>query len=99
TAADPGDGDGLPPVTGNLVILGGGGTTISRSATAAFRIFEVAPGGTLTLANVTVANGSGFFGGGILDEGTLALRNDRLTGNTALNGGGLGVGMGSQAAV
>jgi hypothetical protein len=74
------------------VILGGGGTTISRSATAAFRIIHVAAGGTLTLTGVTVANGSGLFGGGILDEGTLALRNDRLTGNTAaLGGGGLAV--------
>jgi hypothetical protein len=70
SAAAP--GDGLPPVTGNLVILGTGGTTISRSATTAFRILDVAPGGSLTLANVTVANGSEpGTGGGILDEGSV----------------------------
>src|SRR6185312_8309858 len=58
--------DGLPPVTGNLVILGSGGTTISRSSTADFRIFNVTPGGRLSLANVTVTNGNGpGIGGGI----------------------------------
>ena len=36
--------DGLPPITGNLVVLGSGGTTISRSSSAAFRIFDVAAG-------------------------------------------------------
>jgi hypothetical protein len=84
--------DGLPPVTGNLVILGSGGTTISRSPSAGkFRIFDVP--GRLVLANVTVANGNSGneVGGGILDEGTLVLRNVRLTGNTAPSGAGLAV--------
>ena len=93
-------GDGLPPITGNLVILGTGGTTISRSATTGFRIVDVAPGGTLTLANVTVANGNGpGTGGGILDNGNLVLRGVRLTGNTAPDGGGLFVGLGGRATV
>jgi hypothetical protein len=84
--------DGLPPITGNLVVLGSGGTTIRRSSSAAFRIFDVA-GGRLALANVTVANGNSGneVGGGILDEGTLVLRNVRLTGNTAPSGAGLDV--------
>jgi hypothetical protein len=93
-------GDGLPPITGNLVILGSGGTTISRSATAGFRIVDVAPGGSLTLANVTVTNGNGAaVGGGILDQGSLTLRNVRLTGNTAPDGGGLYVGFGARATI
>jgi predicted outer membrane repeat protein len=83
--------DGLPPITGNVTVIGSGGTTISRAATAGgFRIFDVAPGGRLTLANLTVANGStDSVGGGVLDQGTLALRGVRLTGNNAVNGGGL----------
>ena len=97
SAAAP--GDGLPPITGNLVILGTGGTTISRSSSAAFRIFDVA-GGRLALVNVTVANGNGAgTGGGILDNGSLVLRNVRLTGNTSGTAGGLGVGGSAQAAV
>ena len=93
--------DGLPPITGNLVVLGSGGTTISRSSSAAFRIFDVAAHGRLALANVTVANGNSGneVGGGILDEGTLVLRNVRLTGNTAPSGGGLEVQNGAHATI
>jgi predicted outer membrane repeat protein len=93
--------DGLPPVTGNLLVLGSGGTTISRSSSAAFRIFHVAAGGRLTLANVTVANGEIDLGdgGGILDQGTLVLRNVRLTGNTGGLGGGLAVLSGAHARI
>jgi len=94
-------GDGLPPITGNVVIIGSGGTTISRSSATAFRIIEVAAGGRLSLANVTVANGrTADKGGGIRDSGTLALRGVRLTGNSAGNGGGgLAVESGARAAV
>jgi hypothetical protein len=51
--------NGLPVITGNLTILGGGGT-IARSlapGTPPFRLFCVAAGATLTLKDVTVANG------------------------------------------
>ena len=93
--------DGLPPVTGSLLILGSGGTTISRSSSAAFRIFHVAAGGRLTLANVTVANGDIDLGdgGGILDQGILVLRNVRLTGSTGGLGGGLAVLSGADARI
>ena len=97
-------GDGLPPVTGSLVILGSGGTTISRSPSDGaekFRIFEVVSGARLTLVNVTVANGDPgpIRGGGILDDGTVVLRNVRLTGNTATEGGGLVVLNGAHATI
>ena len=93
--------DGLPPITGNLVVLGSGGTTISRSSSAAFRIFDVAAHARLALANLTVANGNSGneVGGGIIDEGTLVLRNVRLTGNTAPSGGGLEVQNGAHATI
>jgi hypothetical protein len=94
--------DGLPPITGNLLILGSGGTTIRRSpSTVNFRIFDVTSFGRLTLANVTVANGKvgNGKGGGILDQGTLVLRNVRLTGNTGGLGGGLAVLSGAHARI
>jgi len=100
--------DGLPPITGNVTVIGSGGTTISRAATAgSFRIFDVAPSGALTLVNLTVANGkltsSRDFGGGIQDLGTLVLRSVRLTGNSvngsSANGGGLFVDRAAQATI
>jgi hypothetical protein len=98
--------DGLPPVTGRIVLIGGRGTQISRSSSAgSFRILEVASGGSLTLVNLTVANGrldGPSNGGGVLDLGTLALRNARLTGNTAGGqgvGGALFIGLGARATV
>jgi hypothetical protein len=101
--------DGLPPVTGNIVIAGGGATTISHGRGAGlFRILEVSRGGALTLVNVTVANGQlagtdGFDdeGGGILDGGTLVLRDVTLTGNSSRDGfgGGLFVDGGAHATV
>lgn len=99
--------DGLPPVTGNLLIIGHGGTTISRSSDtpAAFRIFDVAAGGRLTLVNLTVANGEitnpNEGAAGIRDAGTATLRHVRLTGNTSFAdfGGGLSVENGAHATI
>ena len=90
--------DGLPLVTGNIVIIGGPGSQISHGRSAGlFRILEVS-GGALTLVDLTVANGQlagedGFDdeGGGIRDAGTLVLRHVRLTGNS--NRGGFGGGL------
>jgi len=97
--------DGLPPVTGKIVIIGGHGTQISRTPSAnPFRILDVAAGGVLTLGNVTVANGvltsSGERAGGIRDAGTLVLQHVRLTGNNSAGfGGGLSIENGAQATV
>jgi len=52
----------------------------------------IASGGRATVSfSVVAGNTAPALGGGILDQGTLALRNVRVTGNTALNGGGLAV--------
>ena len=99
--------DGLPPVTGNLVIIGHGGTKIGRlpDTPAAFRIFDVAAGGRLTLVNLTVANGeivnTGEGAAGIRDAGSLVLRHVRLTENTSFAdfGGALSVGHGAHATI
>jgi hypothetical protein len=107
TTAVNGDGDGLPPVTGKITVIGGPGTQISRSfdTPAAFRILDVAPGGALTLEDLTVADGelvgADEQGAGVRDLGTLVLRNVRLTGNSTLRGegNGLSVGKGAQATI
>ena len=82
-------------------------TNVSLTATNQ-RLFYVAPGGSLTLTSLTLANsrsvgGSGADGGGgaagmggaIFNEGSLSLQNSFLSGNTALGGnGGFGTGGG-----
>ncbi len=82
-------GTGLPVITGQVTVAGGG-ATITRSTaggTAAFRIFDVASGGKLTLSSVTLSNGlanNGAQGGGaIYSHGTLAVSGSTFTGNSA----------------
>ncbi|WP_432587983.1 right-handed parallel beta-helix repeat-containing protein [Streptomyces sp. HD1123-B1] len=88
------DQDGLAPITAAVTIQGNG-ATITRSSTDPFRIFDV-NGGSLTLSNLTVDNGSvtglSEFGGGILvrNAGTLRGSSVTLTDNSSeRNGGGL----------
>jgi hypothetical protein len=72
-------GTGLPVIKGNVTVQGSG-ATITRStaaATPAFRIFDVASGGTLHLSNLTLSHGlanDGANGGGAIDaHGTLTV--------------------------
>ncbi|MEU8824055.1 hypothetical protein [Streptomyces sp. NPDC048636] len=88
------DQDGLAPITGAVTIQGNG-ATITRSSADPFRIFDV-NGGSLTLSNLTVDNGSvtgaSEFGGGILvrNSGTLRGSSVTLSDNSAeRNGGGM----------
>jgi hypothetical protein len=90
---------GLPVISGgskkvaadNLTIVGNG-DTIERSTasgTPAFRLFDVAGGGTLTLQNVTLANGLAYGsgvsaeGGAIYNQGTTVLSGVTVQNNTA----------------
>jgi hypothetical protein len=81
----------------DLTITGpaAGGITVARApGSPDFRIFEVPLRVTATLDQLTVRGGavlSGLFtsGGGILNAGTLTLRNSTLTGNTANRGGAI----------
>lgn len=67
------DGSGLP------------GFTLSADSSAApMRLFRIAPGGRLTLRNLTVSGGSAHLGGAIYNEGTLILDGATLSGNTAI---------------
>jgi hypothetical protein len=89
--------DGLL-ITGNITIIGGRSTSITRSPAAApFRIIEVAAGASLDLRNVFVTGGvasptvpTNDTGGGILNSrGTLYLIQTTISGNSADSGGGI----------
>jgi polymorphic membrane protein len=89
--------DGLL-ITGNVNIIGGVSTRISRSAAAVpFRIIEVASGAVLGLRNVFISGGltdptvpTNDTGGGILNSrGTITLVRTTITGNVADNGAGI----------
>jgi hypothetical protein len=78
---------------GNGITINGNGATIQRSSaggTPDFRILHVAPGGDLTLNDVTITNGDpgANSGGGIYNEGTLKLENVTVKDNDAGGDGG-----------
>lgn len=63
-------GTGLPVITKNVTVRGSG-TTITRSGSAAFRLFDVAAGGSLSLSGLTLTHGladDGLNGGGAVDN-------------------------------
>ncbi len=62
------------------VVLHGNGAT---------RLFEVAPGGTLTLRHVTLTGGSAANGGAIVNAGKLTVIDSTFAGNTAGNAGAI----------
>ena len=79
---------GLPMIKGDVTVVGNG-DTIERSAAAgtpAFRLFDVVSGGSLTLQNLTLANGREFNdGGAIWSNGSLTVKNCTFEGNVAEN--------------
>jgi hypothetical protein len=92
TEADNG-GDGLPEITGNVQITGDK-TSIERNSAAAFRIFHVRAGGSLSLKSITVRYGqtgtADSDGGGLLNAGgKLTLIDSTVRNNSAGTGGGI----------
>lgn len=93
-------GTGLPVITGKVTVHGSA-TTIQRSTvtgTAAFRLFDVAQGGSLTLSGLTLRNGladDGVNGGGAIDShGTVSASAVTFSGNqspapTGVSGGAI----------
>jgi CSLREA domain-containing protein len=92
----------LPSVTTNITITGNGAAnTIIQNGvapqTGILRVLNIANTGTLTLQNLTVANGGcggscsvdGLSGGGILNQGTLNITNSTISGHRANGGGGI----------
>ncbi|MCL4262184.1 MAG: right-handed parallel beta-helix repeat-containing protein [Anaerolineae bacterium] len=81
---------GQQTITANTTIDGGGLITLSGGGST--RVFNIQNGATVTIRNLTIANGySNQDGGGIFAErlSTLIIENSTLTGNTGHNGGGL----------
>lgn len=94
--------DALPPVTGHFGLVGGGNTVIRRgtAALSAFRVLQVASGASLLVSNLSIRNGStAGLGGGVLNAGTLRIRNVTFLGNKAANGGALSNSAGSTASL
>jgi hypothetical protein len=92
--------DGLPPITGNFGLVGGGNTVIRRSpaALSSFRVLEVNSGASLVVSNLAIVNGkTAGLGGGILNGGTLRIRNVTFFKNSAGNGGALSNSAGATA--
>jgi hypothetical protein len=80
--------NGLPVIKRGLTIQGNG-DTIERNAAAAFRLFGVASGASLTLENVTLQDGLAFGsgssaeGGAVYNQGTLVLDGATIQNNLA----------------
>ena len=92
-------GDGLPAITASMTIRGNGARLV-RSSTAQFRILEIDSGATVSITSLTIRGGhapdgsmaAGESGGGILNVGTLLLRNVTILRNVSGNGSS-GVGL------
>ena len=80
---------GLPVISTDVTIDGGGFTIARDEMKPAFGIFAVSPSGTLSLDNTTVSGGDVPFGGGIINFGTLTLTNSTVSGNYSGFGGGI----------
>jgi hypothetical protein len=79
-------GNALPVITGSVSITGNG-ATITRSGSTAFRLFDVASGGSLSLGGMTISNGladDGINGGGaIFSRGPLTVTGTTFSGNSS----------------
>jgi hypothetical protein len=96
--------NGLPLITGTMII-NGNGATIARSSAAGtpeFRILRAQSGSTLTLRDLTLTNGvvisgekEAQFGGALNSFGAVTLERTRIISNTAgVAGGGIFLGDG-----
>jgi len=88
-------GSSLPDiVSGETLTIQGPATSaeITIDGGGKYQVMVVDSGGTLNIANLTIANGisspGSFHGGGIVNEGTLTVTNSTFYGNSAGSGGG-----------
>jgi hypothetical protein len=85
--------NGLPRVTGNLTV-NGRGATIERQpdpdenyTLKTFRFFQVEPGGTLRLIDLTLQRGKEDLGGAVFNQGVLRAKEVTFYGNAGGCGG------------
>jgi hypothetical protein len=89
------DGDldiGDNPARVDLIILvqGGGTATIAQDASPDDRVLHFLGGSSVRIEGLTLTGGSSVaFGGGVLNEGTLALGASTISDNTATSGSGV----------
>jgi len=79
----------LDSIGADVIILGpAAGVTVRRDTGGLYRIFAVDSGKGATLQNLTITNGNlAALGGGIYNQGNLALTNCVVSGNTGIGGG------------
>jgi predicted outer membrane repeat protein len=78
-------------VSNGVTILGPGANVLAIDGKGSSRVFYISPGATVTIAGLTITNGSasGSIGGGIYnDHATTTVSNCTLTGNSAMFSGG-----------
>ncbi len=68
--------------------MDGAGQTLTISGNNAVRVMQVVAGASLTLNNLTIANGATGGGGGISNSGTFTITNSTFSGNSAPSGFG-----------
>ena len=82
-------GTALPPLSDvDGLSINGGANKITVRANGAFRVFEIPVGASVTLQNLTIADGSGD-GANIYNMGTLNLQSSILSGGIGTNGGAI----------
>jgi hypothetical protein len=84
----------LPTITDAAgLTIDGAGQTLTISGNNAVRVMQVAVNASLTVKNLTIANGAvaGDLGGGIGNSGTTTIVNSTLSGNSAPSGFGGGI--------
>src|SRR5689334_17671630 len=86
-------GGGGPIVLSKDLTIDGGGQEVTISGGGSVQVFSVNSGVSLTLNQLTIANGRAIVaGGGILNNGTLTVTNSTFSGNSAVGegkGGGI----------
>ena len=81
----------LSETSGALVIDGPGADLLTISGRGTVGVFDVASGGTATISNLTIFDGSSLGGGGIDNNATLTVNGCTISGSSAGYGGGGGV--------
>ena len=66
-------------------------TVVTAGADWADRIFQIAPGASVTIKNLAISGGkpAGAIGGGIFNQGMLTLQDSLVSSNSAAGGGGI----------
>jgi CSLREA domain-containing protein len=77
----------LPGITSTLLI-NGAGQTVDVDGNNGYQIFSVASGGDLTLNALSVHNGFDANGGGVFNEGRVAITNSAVFGHNGTGGAG-----------